>query len=110
MKRVCKNYTDSGWYQSNILPEEFDTLEDWIKSKKYSAEETEKIKANRENMKELKLGGMDYNELKLQIEPGKVDFFRFQRLNIHRKFYGLLSGSEPEEKCLFKQHKLCNII
>ena len=83
MKRVCKNYTDSGWYQSNILPEEFDTLEDWIKSKKYSAEETEKIKANRENMKELKLGGMDYNELKLQIEPGMVEksFFRFQHFN-----------------------------
>ena len=73
IKRVCKNYTDSGWYQSNILPEEYDTLEDWIKSKKYSAEETEKINANRDNMKELKLGGMDYNELKLQIEPGVVE-------------------------------------
>jgi len=69
IKRVCKNYTDSGWYQSNILPEEYNTLEDWIRSKKYSAEEIEKIKADRENMKELKLGGMDYNELKLQIEP-----------------------------------------
>ena len=84
IKRVCKNYTDSGWYQSNILPEEYDTLEDWIKSKKYSAEETEKIKANREDMKELKLGGMDYNELKLQIEPGmveKLNKLSFQNFN-----------------------------
>ena len=84
IKRVCKNYTDSGWYQSNILPEEYDTLEDWIKSKTYSAEEAEKIKANREDMKELKLGGMDYNELKLQVEPGtveKLNKLSFQNFN-----------------------------
>ena len=96
IKRVCKNYTDSGWYQSNILPEQFDTLEDWIKSKTYSAEETEKIKANREDMKELKLGGMDYNELKLQIEPGmveKLNKLSFEKLKPHSNliFFNLKS-------------------
>ena len=95
VKRVCKNYTDSGWYQSNILPEEFDTLEDWIKSKKYSDEETEKIKSNRENMKELKLGGMDYNELKLQIEPGVVENVIYSILTKIQNYFGF--QNQPEE-------------
>ena len=47
---------------------EFDTLEAWIGSKNYTAKERAHFTKDRDSIANLALGGMDPNELKLQVD------------------------------------------
>ena len=33
VKSVCSKWKESNWYQENILPEEYSTMEDWMKAR-----------------------------------------------------------------------------
>ena len=57
----CKNC----WLTCNL---EFDSLEEWIESKNYTDKEKTHYTEEHDSIKNLKLGGMDYLELKLQVD------------------------------------------
>ena len=53
----------------NSFFSEFDTLEEWIESKNnYTEKERAHYTNDRDSIKNLQLGGMDYLELKLQVD------------------------------------------
>jgi len=68
IKRVCSEWVKSGWYQENVLPKEFDSLDEWIESKNYTDKEKTHYTDEHDSIKNLRLGGMDYLELKLQVD------------------------------------------
>ena len=68
VESVCKGLKKSGWYQSEIMPKEYPTLEEWIKSINKSEETLNRMNRQRDEIYNLKLSGMNFNELKLQVD------------------------------------------
>ena len=60
-------WRENRWYKENVL-KEFNSIEEWILSKNYSADESSYFVENRDKIPNLRLGGLDYQELKMHLD------------------------------------------
>jgi len=60
VKSVCQKWAENGWYRANILPQEYESLEEWMRAEPVSSQ---KVKTESRMSK----SGMAPNEMKMMV-------------------------------------------